>query len=82
MFSFLLKQFGIELGGMTTTEKTLTESQINQNTNWEFGMTDASGNELTRLELSKLTGRGLVNLGNCCCLSLVVQSLFNGVVLH
>ncbi|RKF72332.1 Ubiquitin carboxyl-terminal hydrolase 14 [Golovinomyces cichoracearum] len=69
-----LEHWGIILANRQKTEKSLTEMQIDENSRWEFTMTDNEGLELKRLFGSGFTG--LKNLGNSCYLASALQCIF------
>ncbi|POS85123.1 hypothetical protein EPUL_001828 [Erysiphe pulchra] len=69
-----LAHWGIILADRQKTEKSLTEMQIDENSRWEFSMTDDDGHELKRLFGGGFTG--LKNLGNSCYLASALQCLF------
>ncbi|KAF9887565.1 hypothetical protein FE257_009777 [Aspergillus nanangensis] len=70
-----LAHWGINLSSREKTEKSLMEMQVEHNMKWEFSMKTEDGKELTPLFGPGLTG--LVNLGNSCYLSSVVQCIFD-----
>ncbi|OCB86559.1 ubiquitinyl hydrolase [Sanghuangporus baumii] len=67
--------FGINVAQQTKTEKTMTELQIEHNLNFDFSLTDESGNALEPVFGPGLTG--LANLGNSCYMASVAQVLFS-----
>lgn len=70
-----LAHWGINLAGREKTEKSLMELQIEQNLKWDFLMTTGDGHGLNPVFGAGLTG--LLNLGNSCYLSSVVQCLLD-----
>lgn len=70
-----LSHWGINLAGREKTEKSLMEMQVEQNLKWDFSTKAEDGHELTPLFGAGLTG--LINLGNSCYLSSVVQCIFD-----
>lgn len=70
-----LSQWGINIADRQKTEKSLTELQIDQNLKWEFSMTSDDGRELRPVFGPGFTG--LINMGNSCYLSSIVQCLFS-----
>ncbi|TQS36040.1 hypothetical protein Golomagni_03521 [Golovinomyces magnicellulatus] len=69
-----LEHWGIILANRQKTEKSLTEMQIDENSRWEFTMSDHEGLELKKLFGSGFTG--LKNLGNSCYLASALQCIF------
>ncbi|KAI0292227.1 ubiquitinyl hydrolase [Multifurca ochricompacta] len=70
-----LVNFGINVQNQIKTEKSMTELQIEHNLNFDFSLTDESGNALEPVFGPGLTG--LQNLGNSCYMASVVQVLFS-----
>ena len=70
-----LANWGIDITGREKTEKSLMEMQVEHNLKWEFSMTNEGGQELTPIFGPEFTG--LINLGNSCYLSSIVQCLFS-----
>lgn len=70
-----LAHWGIYLAGREKTEKSLMEMQVEHNLQWEFSMTTEDGRELSPVFGPGFTG--LVNLGNSCYLSSIMQCIFS-----
>ncbi|CAG0895747.1 unnamed protein product [Cyprideis torosa] len=70
-----LKHFGINVGAMKKTEKTMNELEIEMNQNMEWSLIQESGKNLTPLYGPGFTG--MANLGNSCYVSSVMQILFS-----
>ncbi|KAJ5214790.1 hypothetical protein N7468_010469 [Penicillium chermesinum] len=70
-----LAHWDIFLAGREKTEKSLMEMQVEHNLSWEFSMTTDDGRELTPVFGPGLTG--LINLGNSCYLSSIMQCIFS-----
>lgn len=68
-----LAHFGIDPTGMTKTEKTTSELEVDANAKFEWSAIAESGERL--VPLSEPGKIGLVNLGNSCYLNSVVQLL-------
>ncbi|KAI0344363.1 ubiquitinyl hydrolase [Trametopsis cervina] len=70
-----LSAFGINVLTQKKTEKSMTELQIEHNLQFDFSLTDESGNALEPVFGPGLTG--LANLGNSCYMASVVQTVFS-----
>ncbi|BDD63817.1 hypothetical protein MAP00_008675 [Monascus purpureus] len=70
-----LSHWGINLKDREKTEKSLMEMQIEHNLKWEFSMTTEDGHELKPVFGPGFTG--LINMGNSCYLSSIIQCLFS-----
>ncbi|KAI0686470.1 ubiquitinyl hydrolase [Cytidiella melzeri] len=70
-----LAAFGINVLTQKKTEKSMTELQIEHNLQFDFSLTDESGNALEPVFGPGLTG--LANLGNSCYMASVIQTVFS-----
>ena len=66
-----LAVWGIDLAGVVVTEKSLAEMQLDLQYKYSFNMSSAEGVPLQAVFGPGLTG--LVNLGNSCYVSSVIQ---------